>query len=294
MAIDGARKRWMPLMALLVVIATAAALAVGFGRVTSAGAQDERKAAGGDESHPAHIHTGTCDQLGDVVLPLSNVSLAGLMDGTPMAGAAMGPASAVPVKSSVTTVAAALTDIVDGGHAVNVHESMENIGTYIACGDIGGAMMGEQLVIGLQELNDSGHAGVAILEAMGEATLVTVYLVEDATGGTGDTTEGDAGTPAVGDAGTPAAGGDGSGGAAAVSIVDFDFEPAEITVPVGGTITWTNTGEQPHTATAQDRELLQSGTLRPDDTYNETFDTAGTYEYFCEFHANMKGTIVVE
>ena len=281
MAIGRSDRRRMPLTAMLVVLGLAA-LALGFGGVSLAGAQDDA-----DESHPAHIHSGTCDELGDVVYPLGNISAEALTDGTPMAGETMGPESAIPVKSSVTTVAAALADIVDGGHAINVHESQDNIGNYIACGDVGGAMLESQLVIGLQELNDSGHAGVAILEEMGEETLVTVYLVEEATGGTGDTTEGDAATPAAGgDAGT--------GEEVAVDIVDFAYEPAEVTVPVGGTVTWTNQGEEPHTATAQDREALQSGTLRNGDTYSQTFDEAGTYEYFCEFHPNMNGTVVVE
>ena len=39
--------------------------------------------------------------------------------------------------------------------------------------------------------------------------------------------------------------------------------------------------------------MLQSGTLDQGDRYSQTFDEPGTYEYFCEFHPNMKGTVVV-
>ncbi len=67
-----------------------------------------------------------------------------------------------------------------------------------------------------------------------------------------------------------------------------------VTVPVGGSVTWTNQDSAPHTATAQDREVLQSGTQNQGESYTQAFDTAGTYEYFCEFHPNMKGTIVVQ
>ena len=74
-----------------------------------------------------------------------------------------GPASAIPVKSSVTVVDMPLQEI-DGGHAINVHLSADEIDTYIACGDIGGVVAGRreeenELVIGLGELNDSGTPG---------------------------------------------------------------------------------------------------------------------------------------
>jgi hypothetical protein len=135
----------------------------------------EGEMAMGDGPHPAHIHAGTCESLGDVVAPLTDVA----MD----AGEAMGPASAVPTKQSRTTVDLPLAAIIEGGHAINVHLSADEIGTYIACGDIGGVVVeddGRQhLVIGLRELNDSGHVGVAWLGSEGEAqTEVVVTLIE--------------------------------------------------------------------------------------------------------------------
>ncbi len=128
------------------------------------------------EIHPAHIHSGTCDQLGDVVLPLTDVAAA---DDAMHEGAA----SAHPVKTSETIVDIPLQEIIDGGHAINVHESAEAIDVYIACGDIGGAVTTDEggrteLIIGLGELNDSGHHGVAWLGADGEQTEVVIVLVE--------------------------------------------------------------------------------------------------------------------
>ncbi len=95
--------------------------------------------------------------------------------------------------------------------------------------------------------------------------------------------------------GTPVAGAAG-GETVAVDIENFAFgyDPDPVAIPVGGTVTWTNRDAAPHTATARDRGVLQSGTLGLGDGYSETFDEAGTYEYFCEFHAQMEGTIVVE
>ena len=106
-------------------------------------AQDATPAAGGaDAAHPAHIHSGTCDELGEVVFPLAPISATGMtgtVDGaTPTTGETMGAETAARVEVSETLVEATLADIVEGGHAINVHESETNIETYVACGDIGG------------------------------------------------------------------------------------------------------------------------------------------------------------
>jgi hypothetical protein len=129
------------------------------------------------EAHPAHIHSGTCDTLGDVVVPLTDVAAEAPGAET------VGPASAHAVKTSRTVVDMPLQEIIDGGHAINVHESAEAIDVYIACGDIGGAVTTDEggrteLIIGLGELNDSGHHGVAWLGADGEQTEVVIALVE--------------------------------------------------------------------------------------------------------------------
>lgn len=128
-------------------------------------------------SHPGHIHAGDCQNLGEVVAPLSDAGSDFRMDGTPMSGMTMmGQASAIPVMASVTTVPLALADIVAGNHSINFHESAENIQNYIACGAIGGAMLGaNDLPVGLGELNGSGYSGVAWLHDNGDGTT-TVYV----------------------------------------------------------------------------------------------------------------------
>ena len=83
-----------------------------------------------------------------------------------------------------------------------------------------------------------------------------------------------------------------------VAAVDSAFEPAEVTVPAGTTVVWTNEGQLPHTVTADD-EMFDSGTLDPGATFEFTFDTPGEYPYYCRFHGGpggvgMAGTIIVE
>jgi len=131
--------------------------------------------AAGDGPHPAHIHSGSCAELGDVVFPLTGVEA--------VAGEAVGSESAHAVKTSTTYLDVSLDDILADEHAINVHLSDKEIGTYIACGDIGGVLVededgGSNLTIALGELNDSGHSGVVWLGAAGEQTEVAITLIE--------------------------------------------------------------------------------------------------------------------
>jgi plastocyanin len=237
-------------------------------------------------THPAHVHVGTCAAPGDVQFPLNNAGT-GLMaeDGSAMATEQQGSADAVPVDVSVTTVESPLADLLDGNHAIVVHESDENIGNYILCGDIGGLTMGgTDLAIGLAELNESGATGVAWLHDNGDGTTaINLFVTMIESGEMGDH---DMGTPAA-DAGAA------TGDAVAVSISDFSFgEPLEIAV--GTTVTWTNEDSVPHTVTQTGGAGFQSGKMDTGATFSFTFTEAGSFEYFCEYHANMKSTITVK
>jgi len=161
---------------LAAVLALVMGAVVGFGGVSAQGTTDG--------PHPAHIHNGSCASLGDVVYPLNDVGgpMAGT-SGSPVAMTTVGAASAIPVEVSVTTVQTDLNTLVSSAYAINVHESAENIGNYIACGDIGGSMMGSDLAIGLGELNGSGHSGAAWLHDNGDGTTaVTVFLTQSGAG----------------------------------------------------------------------------------------------------------------
>ena len=242
----------------------------------------EATPAAGLRDHPAHIHVGSCDALDpNPTYMLSNVALL-----APMAATASDNA-AIPVERSGTVVDDSLQDLSTGGYAINIHQSVDDIGTYIACGNLSGALDADgALVVGLGELNNSGHTGIAILTPSGEQTDVQVYLAS----GQGGTAAAAAATPAA-NASTDA---EVAAEATTVDIKDLAYNPAEIEIPVGTTVTWTNSNSVPHTVTAQDRALLQSGTMAPGATFSQTFDAPGTIDYFCEFHANMKGSIVVQ
>ena len=77
-----------------------------------------------------------------------------------------------------------------------------------------------------------------------------------------------------------------------VTIDNFTFAPAQLTVKVGDTVTWKNHDDIPHTIVSAGK--FRSKTLDTDDSYSFTFTAAGDYTYFCSLHPHMTGTIKVE
>ena len=77
-----------------------------------------------------------------------------------------------------------------------------------------------------------------------------------------------------------------------VSIQDFFFDPGQLTVSPGTTITWVNDGKAPHTTTADDG-TWDSGTLQPGEDFSFTFDQPGTYTYHCSIHPDMTASVKV-
>ena len=98
-------------------------------------------------------------------------------------------------------------------------------------------------------------------------------------------------------------------------VAPYAFSPAPLTITVGTTVKWTNSGKVSHTATSDQTPAdwnsgtvspAGTGTCDPNDpyctpgttpagTYQRTFNTAGTFPYHCEVHKlqGMTGTITV-
>jgi plastocyanin len=79
----------------------------------------------------------------------------------------------------------------------------------------------------------------------------------------------------------------------AVKIDNFVFGPQAITVPVGATVTWTNSDDSPHTAVSTDG-VFKSKVMDTDEKFSYTFTKAGTYSYYCSVHPKMIGKVVVK
>jgi plastocyanin len=77
----------------------------------------------------------------------------------------------------------------------------------------------------------------------------------------------------------------------------YVFEPSEIVVKAGNTVTFSNTGDIKHTVTATADQTVdfRSPTMLPGAVFTTTFPNPGTYGYFCSIHGKekMRGQVVV-
>jgi plastocyanin len=78
-----------------------------------------------------------------------------------------------------------------------------------------------------------------------------------------------------------------------VTIDNFTFTPAEITVPAGATITFVNGDDIPHVVAAVNK-TFRSKAMDTDDVYSFTFAMPGVYDYFCALHPHMQGKVIVK
>lgn len=77
-----------------------------------------------------------------------------------------------------------------------------------------------------------------------------------------------------------------------ITIQNFAFDPAALTVKVGTTVTWTNQDSVQHSATS-DNGIFDSGLLSKGQSFSYTFSQAGEYTYHCSIHPKMVGSITV-
>jgi plastocyanin len=84
-----------------------------------------------------------------------------------------------------------------------------------------------------------------------------------------------------------------SGGSDSVTISDFKFAPASLTVDRGARVTVTNRDSTAHTATADNGKSFDTGDIDPGSSATITLSKAGTYSYHCSIHPFMHGKLVV-
>ena len=95
-----------------------------------------------------------------------------------------------------------------------------------------------------------------------------------------------------------------SEGSLVIRIVDDEFSPKVINVPVGSTVVWESGGSNNHNVIASDgswqaisSDYFEYGIITKGDQYEYTFDKPGIYEYYCPYHGTnnkgMVGTIIV-
>ena len=77
-----------------------------------------------------------------------------------------------------------------------------------------------------------------------------------------------------------------------IAMENLVFSPAEATAKVGDTIEWINKDVFAHTATARNGDF--DVTMPPKKTVTSVVRKAGTIEYYCRFHPNMKAVLKIE
>lgn len=267
-------------------------------------AQDATPEAAGGEAeapHPVHIHSGNCNELGEVIQPLTDLVVP--------QGDTVGQRRATVAATSFTTVPMTLDAILAEDHAINAHLSADEIDTYIACGEIGGVFTPDgALVVGLGETENSGYNGIAFLQAApdGASTNVSVFLAssgrnrgqaaedeaaaDDEAAAVVEDEEAAAETlPAVEVEGTPEAVVEEgaalvSGDEVPVSLMEFAID-MPTTLPAGPvTFAVTNDGTITHSFEVENESLEEEleTPLEPGQTGLLTVDLApGTYEIYC-------------
>ncbi|MGQ0697858.1 MAG: OmpA family protein [Panacagrimonas sp.] len=76
-----------------------------------------------------------------------------------------------------------------------------------------------------------------------------------------------------------------------VTIKDFAYAPAQLTIPIGTTVVWTNEDGSKHFVAFTDESSARMG---KGETYSRTFGAPGIYPYVCTLHPTMTGTVVVQ
>lgn len=173
----------MRLLSCRSVVGGMAIIAIGFAMVIPTPAV---RAQAGQQR--AEIREGTCDGLGDVAFALTGAG-AEKSGATPAAVVeTLGSDEAVPLAVSETELEISLSQLIETERVIAVYDGDEATDEPAACGSIGGpltmqmagmVMPGDELAVGLAEVDDSGYFGIALISAEGTKAKLRLFLIED-------------------------------------------------------------------------------------------------------------------
>jgi hypothetical protein len=224
---------------------------------------------------PSHIHIGGCDELGEVVQPLTNLTVP--------TGELLGSGGAVIAEAAFTNIPQPLSAFLEEDHALKVHLSREQIQVYLACGDIGGTVDADgALIVGMKELDDSGYAGIAYLVPAGNGGTNISVMIAQVIPGEDDAA---AAQPAEA-AGTPAADAAADTGPELVdvSLTNFNIDMPEELTAGSYRFAIVNNGAAPHNLVIEGEGITKrlANNLQPGQSGFLNVDLEpGTYTVFC-------------
>ena len=186
--------RWFYLALILAVGLGAGGLDLGSGAAqqTTPAAEERR---GDEPAHPVAFHTGSCQQPSeDAAYTLGVVGPQQTDEGQPVGAEDIrGRLTTPPILEGSGAVDVPLEDLLDENepYVLAVHESDEAFGTILACGEVAGALVNDQITLALRPVDDSDYAGVAALGATDEdGTAGTVILFAEVDAFAGEDAEG--------------------------------------------------------------------------------------------------------
>jgi uncharacterized cupredoxin-like copper-binding protein len=223
-------------------------------------------------ARPSHIHDGDCDELGQIIQPLTALTVP--------VGQVSGNKDAVVAEAAFTVIPLSLDELLATDHALKVHLSKEQIQIYLACGDIGGTVDANgALIVGMKELDNSGYTGIAYLAPAGDGgTSVSVLIAKVLSGGTPES----ATEAAQAAAATPAA-------ASEPQLVDVSVTEFTIDMPTtlsAGKVRFnvTNNGAVPHSFVLEGEGISKrlANNVPPGGSAKLNADLKpGTYTVYC-------------
>ena len=78
-----------------------------------------------------------------------------------------------------------------------------------------------------------------------------------------------------------------------VRITDGEFDPRQVEVAVGGSVTWVNDDATEHRLASTSPNVIDSPLIGKAGAYTQGFATPGEFRYYCTIHNSMKGVVVV-
>ena len=223
-------------------------------------------------ARPSHIHDGDCDELGQIIQPLTALTVP--------VGQVSGNKDAVVAEAAFTVIPLSLDELLATDHALKVHLSKEQIQIYLACGDIGGTVDANgALIVGMKELDNSGYTGIAYLAPAGDGgTSVSVLIAKVLSGGTPEA----ATEAAQAAAATPAAASEPQ--LVDVSLTEFAID-MPTTVPAGNVrFNVANNGAVPHSFVLEGEGISKrlANNVPPGSSAKLNADLKpGTYTVYC-------------
>ena len=81
---------------------------------------------------------------------------------------------------------------------------------------------------------------------------------------------------------------------ASVAMKSIEFKPKAVTVAKGRTVKWTNDDSVGHDVTGSDFKSGSAGGISGGETFEHRFAKAGRFDYRCNVHLGMEGTVIVK